>query len=453
MQALFSDNLLEAGLRIRLTFGSLIDNLTEGVMAHDKHRRIFLWNRTAEMITGYSAEEVIGKDCHVVFPARFCGGDCSFCLNRDISRPHLRYTKHHVKPDGVVRDIEMSVVPLDTADRGVIGALVIFRDMTELNRLRRETDNEAGFHGMIGRHPSMLKVYDSIRELARVNVPILIQGESGTGKEMVAKALHEIGARSDRPFVPVNCGALPEGTLESELFGHVRGAFTGAIRDKKGRFELADGGILFLDEIGEVSPQLQVKLLRVLQEGSFVPVGGESSIKVDVQVVCATNRDLKEMTERGRFRVDLYYRLAVVPIRLPALRERKEDIPALVDYYLTQVSSAIGAEVVQISDDALELLQQYSWPGNVRELRNAIQYGIIKTRSGVIDAAHLPPEIRNTEEESLPKSSVGRPLKLQADRVEQVLTDVDGNKAKAARILGVSRTTLYKYLSEELPRL
>jgi transcriptional regulator with GAF, ATPase, and Fis domain len=314
--------------------------------------------------------------------------------------------------------------------------------------LRRKSSGRSGFHGMIGEHPSMRTVYESIEEVAPVNVPILIQGESGTGKEMVAKAIHEIGPRAKQPFVPVNCGALPEGTLESELFGHVRGAFTGAIRDKKGRFELADGGVLFLDEIGEITPGLQVKLLRVLQENQFVPVGGEKPVQVDVQILCATNRDLKRMTQQGRFREDLYYRLAVVPITLPPLRERGSDIPDLVEYYLDQVSVQIGAERVRVSSETMEMLRAYPWPGNVRELRNAIQYGIIKTRSGVIQPSHLPPEIldhvRHAREPALP----GRPPKLQAEEVRDVMVRVDGNKAKAARLLGVSRTTLYKMLEQ-----
>jgi sigma-54 dependent transcriptional regulator, acetoin dehydrogenase operon transcriptional activator AcoR len=448
LRELFVNEILEAGLRIRLTFGSLINHLTEGVMAHDKNRKIFLWNRTAELITGFKAEDVIGKDCHQIFPDRFCGGDCSFCEHTYLHKSKLRYTNHFVKKNGQIRDLEMSVVTLDTTDRGVIGALVLFRDMTELYTLRRKTHSEAGFHGMVGKHQTMLKVYEAIEDLANVNVPILILGDSGTGKEMVARALHEIGPRAQKPLVPVNCGALPEGTLESELFGHVRGAFTGAIRDKKGRFELADGGILFLDEIGEISPNLQVKLLRVLQENQFVPVGGEKTISVDVRIVCATNRNLKEMTQKGLFREDLYYRLAVVPITLPSLRERIDDIPALIDHYLTQVSSQIGAHGVVVSDSAMEMMLRYSWPGNVRELRNAVQYGIIKSRSGTILPEHLPPEVQDQSTEQQVVRPPGRPSKLSVENVQSVMQEVDGNKAKAARLLGVSRTTLYKTLTE-----
>lgn len=449
IRKLFSDRLVDAAARLRLTFSSLIDHLTDGVLAHDKHRRIFLFNRPAEMMTGYNAEDVIGRDCHEVFPGRFCGGDCSFCLDTSGAKTRLRYPNRFVKPDGEMRDLEMSVVPLDTPDRGILGALVIFRDTTEINALRRKTRTQAGFHGMIGSHPAMTKVYDAIEELARVNVPILIQGESGTGKEMVAKALHELSPRANKPFVPVNCGALPEGILESELFGHVRGAFTGAIRDKKGRFELADGGILFLDEIGEISPGLQVKLLRVLQENRFTPVGGERVRTVDVRVICATNRDLKEMIRNGEFREDLFYRIAVVPIRLPALKDRASDIPALIDHYLEQVSREMGASQVQVAGDALDLLMKYNWPGNVRELRNAVQYGIIKTRTGSIEIEHLPPEIRASPDK-FPGSSrkPGRPSKLNIEEIRHAMEKAGGNKAKAARILGVSRTTLYKSISE-----
>jgi len=339
------------------------------------------------------------------------------------------------------------VVTINTPVGEVTGALVIFRDLTEMIHIRRKLEESRGFHGIIGHHISMQKVFDSIQELADVNVPILVQGESGTGKEIVATALHQLSSRSSGPFVPVNCGALPEGTLESELFGHVKGAFTGAIRDKKGRFELAEGGTLFLDEIGEISPTMQVKLLRVLQEKAFVPVGGEKHIHVDVRIICATNKDLKVLTQKGLFREDLYYRLVVVPLTMPALRERASDIPILVDHFIDRFSSDTGIRVKSVTPEAMNLLMRYSWPGNVRELRNAVQYGMIKCQGSVLDVSHLPPElVGNREMMGLTRKPGRKPI-LDKKAVDKALEKTGGNKAKAARFLGVSRTSLYRFLS------
>jgi sigma-54 dependent transcriptional regulator, acetoin dehydrogenase operon transcriptional activator AcoR len=446
----FKEGTLDSIVQSRVALGSLIDNLTDGVMAHDENRKIFVFNKAAEIITGYLAEDVIGRDCHIIFPGRFCGGDCSFCKGEDHKSDRLKYPHSFIRTDSTIRDLEMSVVSLRTPEEKILGALVIFRDMTELNKLRRTVYNGTGFHGIIGQHESMQKVFTSIEELSKVNVPILIQGESGTGKEMVARALHILSTRANQPFVPVNCGALPEGTLESELFGHVRGAFTGAIRDRKGRFELADKGTLFLDEIGEIVSGIQVKLLRVLQEKSFVPVGGEKTTKVSVRVICATNKDLKEATKQGQFREDLFYRLAVVPIYLPPLRERKSDIPLLVDFYLKRFSDEMGITTTAISTEAMEILMSYLWPGNVRELRNAVQYGIIKSHGKAIEAWHLPQEVTYIERsQTTDTSGPGRPSKLTYKLATETLRKYAGNKAKAARDLGVSRTTLYRALQKE----
>ncbi|NQS99388.1 MAG: sigma 54-interacting transcriptional regulator [candidate division Zixibacteria bacterium] len=448
VKSLFQHGFLESILQVRLTFGSLLDNLTDGVMAHDLDRRIYFFNRAAQRITGFNSSEVVGRDCHDVFPGRFCGGDCSFCEEKVQAQSKIRYPQVFVRQDGDRRELEMSVVTINTPDNDVVGALIIFRDLTEIKHIRKKLEESRGFQGIIGRHISMQKVFDTIQELSNVNVPILIQGESGTGKEMVAIALHNLSSGSSGPFVPINCGALPEGTLESELFGHVKGAFTGAIRDKKGRFELAEGGTIFLDEIGEVSPNMQVKLLRVLQEKAFVPVGGEKLIRVNVRIICATNKDLKLMTQQGLFREDLYYRLAVVPITLPALREKPSDIPLLVEHFLEKFSSDTGKLTEKISPEAMKLMMKYPWPGNVRELRNAIQFGMIKCRGSTLEVSHLPPEIGgagNLTHGSRP----GRRPKLNLNSVDEALKRAGGNKAKAARLLGVSRTSIYRFLNRK----
>ncbi|MBN1129226.1 MAG: sigma 54-interacting transcriptional regulator, partial [Chitinispirillaceae bacterium] len=279
-----------------------------------------------------------------------------------------------------------------------------------------------------------------------------ITGESGTGKELVAAAIHNESTRRDRLFVPVNCGALPEGIIESELFGHVKGAFTGAIRDKKGRFELADKGTLFLDEIADLSPRMQVKLLRVLQEGVFEPVGSEQPRRVDVRLICATNRDLKELVRTGAFRDDLYYRLAVMPILLPPLRQRRNDIVLLTRHFLGQNAEKLSRSGISIADEALSLLMNYAWPGNVRQLQNCIQFALIKCRGTVILPEHLPPEItsaaRLTSFAQKGTGRAGRKPKLTSDAVERALVKSGNNKAKAARLLGVGRATLYIFLNE-----
>jgi transcriptional regulator with GAF, ATPase, and Fis domain len=280
-----------------------------------------------------------------------------------------------------------------------------------------------------------------------MDVPVLIQGESGTGKELVAHALHRLSDRSDRMIVPVNCGALPDGLLESELFGHMRGAFTGAVRDKKGRFELADGGTLFLDEIGEIGPAMQVKFLRVLQDGGFERVGGERTINVDVRLVCATNRDLAAEVQAGRFRADLYFRLFVVPITVPPLRDRPTDIVPLAEHFMRRARGDGGPARgdARLSREAVDALRRYRWPGNVRELENAVRYALIRSRDGVIRLADLPPVVCGDTDTA--GSGARHPRSgLTVARVRDALVEADGNRSRAARLLGVSRATLYRFL-------
>ena len=274
-------------------------------------------------------------------------------------------------------------------------AIIMLEDITELNTLRRRLKTEQSFAGIIGRDAGMNEVFETIRQVAGVNVPVIIQGESGTGKELVAVAIHNEGPRAKKPFVPINCGALPEGLLESELFGHVKGSFTGALRDKKGRFELAHGGTLFLDEVVDLPKVLQSKLLRVLQEGTIERVGDEKTISVDVRIISAANRDLKKEVQKGNFREDLYYRIKVVPIHLPPLRERKNDIPLLVDHFLKRIVKNSGKDSIDISHESMALMMSYHWPGNVRELENAIQFAIVMCSGSEILPNDLPMELRD----------------------------------------------------------
>jgi len=337
----------------------------------------------------------------------------------------------------------MSVIMMKDENDEEIGALSTFRDMTELLDLKMDSGKLFSFSNIIGRDSKMVDVFRQIRDVTQYDFPVHISGETGTGKELVAHAIHNESRRGGAPFVPINCGALPEGLIESELFGHVKGAFSGAIRDKKGRFELADSGTVFLDEISELPKLMQVKLLRFLQEGSFEKVGGEKTTSVDVRVISATNKDLKKEVQRGNFREDLYYRLNVIPITVPPLRERKNDIPLLVEHFLGQLPEIDKIEKPAISDDALAMMMDYRWPGNVRELQNAVQFSIVRCRGGAIQPDDLPMELK---EFIVEKPHRGPSRKLDAVMVKAALTKTGGNKAKAAKLLGVGRATLYRFL-------
>ena len=441
----------------------ILDNLKEGIIAHDMQRRIFFFNTEAERITGYQRAEVIGRDCHSAFNTPFCGDKCSFCTPAPTPSPHCEYATNIFRRNGEARRIEMSVTLMTDDDDTPIGVLACFRDVTDFLALQIQARKLTSFGNIVGRDIKMLQVFQQISEVAAYDYPVHICGETGTGKELVATAIHHESHRAGAPFVPVNCGALPETLIESELFGHVKGAFSGAIRDKKGRFELADGGTLFLDEIAELSRPMQVKLLRFLQEGRFVRVGGEKETVVSVKIISATNKDLKKEVEKSAFREDLYYRLNVIPIRLPPLRERRNDIPLLVNHFLNEASEQYGKKLARVSDETLSVLMDYDWPGNVRELQNAIQFAIVKSGGRIITPADLPLELTDRKRPNHSASpsdnaiapgplSRGPSGKLDAHSVRSALMETGGNKARAARILGVGRATLYRFL-ENFPEL
>ena len=435
------DSRLEDLLADKMNLERILDSLMEGIIAHDKERRILFFNRAAEKITGYDREEVLGRDCHNAFGSPFCGGRCSFCGEPPNTWTNVDYPVNLVTKEGSSRRIEMSVTGMTDETGCFAGVLAAFRDVTDLIGLQIRLGQITSFAGIIGQDHKMLQIFEQIRELATNDYPVHIMGETGTGKELVAAAIHNESRRGGGPFVPINCGALPEGVLESELFGHVKGAFSGAIRDKKGRFELADGGGIFLDEVVDLTKSMQVKLLRVLQEGTFERVGGEETVSVDVRVISAANRDLKREVERKNFREDLYYRLNVVPIELPPLRERKNDIPLLAEEFLRQASEQ-GQKTAGLSKKALSIMMDYLWPGNVRELQNALHYALVKCKGRLIRPEELPLEIKAG------RSRRGPTRKLNPEMVQAALDLTGGNKAKAARHLGVGRATLYRFFEE-----
>jgi sigma-54 dependent transcriptional regulator, acetoin dehydrogenase operon transcriptional activator AcoR len=360
------------------------------------------------------------------------------------NRPRSARSGGAIRLDGRRREISilMTAVPMEC--EGERFAAVLFQDIGDPRGIAEEPETD--FRGIVGRDPAMRDLFETIRNVAPTTAPVLIQGESGTGKELVARAIHRESLRAEAHFVPFNCGALPEGLAESELFGHVKGAFTGAVRDKKGRFELAHGGTIFLDEVGELKPDMQVKLLRVLQDGRMERVGGEKTVALDVRVISATNRNLEEEVARKRFREDLYYRLCVMPIFAPPLRERKTDIPILVHSLLARFGKEGGFGPATVSEEVARLLAAYPWPGNVRELQNVLHFALVKSRGETIREEHLPPAIRwhRAKVCGFRKRGGG----LTRKRVLRAIDEAGGNKKQAAAVLGVSRSTLYRFLSK-----
>jgi PAS domain S-box-containing protein len=441
-----TDRLLVDLLSRRENLERVLDNLKVGIIAHDLCRRIFFFNTEAERVTGYRRDEVVGRDCHAALGAPFCGGLCSFCNGKVLPKlDDKAYAVDFTARSGEIKRIEMSVTMMRDKAGSPVGVLASFQDTTELTQLKQRSGIDAGFSSIIGRDSHMLKVFQQIRDVAEYDFPVHIYGETGTGKELVATAVHRESRRKGAPFVPINCGALPEGLIESELFGHVKGAFSGAIRDKKGRFELADGGSIFLDEVAELSKLLQVKLLRFLQEGTFEKVGAEKSATVNVRVISATNKDLKKEIHKNNFREDLYYRLNVIPIDIPPLRHRKTDIPLLIDHFLRQAYKEGLKKKLTFSEEAIAQMLDYPWPGNVRELQNAVQFSIVRSSGPIIGVDDLPLELRSL---TCYPTQRGPAKKLEIDGVQKALIRAGGNKAQAARQLKVGRATLYRFLAD-----
>ena len=385
----------------------ILNSIADGVFTVDCNWKITSFNRAAEIITGWSRHEAIGKFCGDVFHSSICGKNCAIAQSLYSGKPVANRSINIKGYEGNKIPISISASPLTDHKGNIIGGVETFRDLTAINQLKTKLKKTYSFDEIISKSPVMQRLFSIMTDIARSPSNVLILGESGTGKELVARALYSASERRNKPFVAINCGALPETLLESELFGYKAGAFTDARQDRPGRFATAEGGTLFLDEIGDIPHSLQVKLLRVLQNKTYEPLGSNVPIKTDVRIITATNRDLQAFVQEGKFREDLFYRLNVVKINLPSLRERKEDIPLLIEHFIQQFCSQQGKDIVGISSVALNILMQYDYPGNIRELENIIEYAFILCDGGFIQPEHLPEPFGTTHESDKKGKSIG----------------------------------------------
>lgn len=433
----------------RINSDPILNNIADGVVVIGLDHTVLFVNRAAKEILGGATDDelICGKKCRDVIGHSACSLGC--LINTTIKTGEHIYNYEATLEKGgkkVILSINTSLLKDD--DGNVIGGVEIFRDVSLIKELKDELKGKYSFKNVIGKNYKMHEVYELLHEVAPTKATVLIEGESGTGKELIANAVHHNSPRSGKPFIKVNCAALSEGVLESELFGHVKGAFTGAVADRPGRFELANGGTLFLDEIGDITPHTQVKLLRVLQEGEFERVGGTKTIKVDVRIVAATNKDLKAAVEKGNFREDLYYRLKVVPIHLFPLRERKDDIPLLVRHFIEKFNTEMKREITNLSPRAMELLMEYNYPGNIRELEHIIEHAFVRCQDKTILPDHLPRELQNVDLIDKAMES-DEPLKeLEKETIMRALNETGWRYQECARRLKISRTTLWRKMKE-----
>jgi PAS domain S-box-containing protein len=438
----------------------ILNSIAEGLITVDKSFRINFFNQAAVNITGYSKEEVIGQYCKYVFKCELCQTKCPIGLVLESGESIYDYLSSIQVKDGGRKHIKLNAAILKSSNEEPVGGVISFRDLSVIEKIIKDSHNSVSFGGIIGRSKSMREIFELIREISESDAAVLIQGESGTGKEVIANAIQSTSLRKDKPFLKVNCSVFPPDLLASELFGHVKGAFTDASKDRPGRFELANGGTIFLDEVAEMPLQTQVQLLRVLQEGTFERVGESVTRKTDVRVIAATNVKIENALKEGKLREDLFYRLNVIPITIPPLRERIEDIPLLVKFFLEEFSEMYKKKIIDITNEALSLLTQYTWPGNVRELENVIEYSVIRTRNEEYITAQVLPKIVSNNitgnKNIIPEKETSAEYFKEESTTDLIvlLEKHKWNKTKVARELGIGRTTLWrklKMLGEDTP--
>lgn len=425
----------------------ILDSIADGVFTVDKEFNITSFNRAAERITGIGSKEAVGRKCFNIFHANICQTACvlrkSLTTGKEIIDVRVNILNH----EGNIIPISVSTAPLKNERGKIIGGVETFRDLSAFEALKKEISRQYSLEDIISKNHEIQSIFEILPNIAESHSSVLIQGESGTGKELFARAIHNLSKRKKGPFIAVNCGALPENLLESELFGYKKGAFTDAKKDKPGRFALAEKGTLFLDEVSDFSPLLQAKLLRVLQEREYEPLGATNTLKTDVRIITATNRDLSAMVRQKSFREDLFYRLNIVKIELPPLRERKEDIPLLVNHFIKKLNLKTGKKIIFVSDYVIRLLMSYDFPGNVRELENIIEHAFVMCQGEKLEVEHLPVEFREsfmTASVTKPSSFHDRFQESEENIIKDALQRNLGRRSSTAKDLGIHPSTLWR---------
>jgi PAS domain S-box-containing protein len=435
----------------------ILQSISDGVFTVDHKWRITSFNRAAEAITGVRRDEALGKYCWEVFRSNMCETDCALRRTMKQGKPFVDTSTYFINSDKHRIPVVVSTSLLKDTDGTVLGGVETFRDMSIVEALRKELHGRFQIGDMVSRSQSMHKIFTILPQIAESDSTVLVQGETGTGKELLARAVHNLSSRRDKPFVAINCGALPDTLLESELFGYKAGAFTHAVKDKPGSFAIAEGGTIFLDEIGDVSPAFQTRLLRVLEEGEFQPLGGVKTIKANIRVIAAANKDLPTLVENGQFREDLYYRINVIRLTLPPLRDRKEDIPLLIHRFIAKMNTIRGRAVTGIDKKALEPLMSHNYPGNIRELENIIEHAFVLCANGIILPQHLPDGFISQTPTSADHNNFGSELKSAEARVIlDALKRNNYSRLAAAHDLGLHKSTLFrkiKKLGITLPKI
>jgi PAS domain S-box-containing protein len=426
----------------------ILDSIADGVFTVDRDGRITSFNRAAEQITGFPRQEAIGQFCHEIFRASICFEACPLKRTAETREKIVNLEVSILNRENREIPISISTAQIRDQDGSLIGCVETFRDLSLIRDLHQEISKRYSFQDIVSRSKSFSRIFHVLPDIAESDATVLIQGESGTGKELFASAIHNLSHRKDGPFVKVNCGAVPENLLESELFGYKKGAFTDARQDKPGRFKLAEGGSLFLDEVGDLTLGIQVKLLRVLERKEYEPLGGIRTEKADVRIVTATNHDLEQLVKRGKFREDLFYRLNVIRMDIPPLRERPEDIPLLIEHFIHRFNRRMGKQVRGPSDKALKLLLNHPYPGNVRELQNILEHAMILCKGIEIQRAHLPGSLLRSQKAPTPvdPSLKGAEVLQQKEKeaIIEVLRRHNGRLGDASKDLGVHRSTLWR---------
>jgi len=424
---------------------AILESISDGVFTVNREWIITSFNRAAEQITGIARDQALGRPCWEVLRSSMCESQCALGYTMQSGKPVIGKTCYIIDFHGGRIPISVSTAMLRNSRGELVGGAETFRDLSEVEKLRLELKGGLSMGNMVSHSPSMQKVLQIIPAVAASTSTVLLLGETGTGKELLARTIHSLGPNKDAPFVAVNCGALPDSLLESELFGYKAGAFTGAERDRPGRFAQAHGGTLLLDEIGEVSQALQIKLLRVLQEKTYDPLGSSKPEKSSARIITATNQDLEELVQQKLFRQDLYYRINIVRIELPPLRHRKEDIPHLAQHFVDRFNRLQRKEVQGLTPEAVSLFMAYDWPGNIRELENIIERAFVICSGGKIGIEHLPAEL-TLKDTDMPTDFQTAKNILEARNIEKALEQAGNNKTKAARLLGMHKSTLHRKL-------